>query len=68
MVSLSRREFGKVFAVAAIGRIVPRQTNDSTFASVRAEFSLDEDLIVMNAANLCPEGAQQSFPPPVGLT
>ena len=54
MVSLSRREFGKVFAVAAIGRIAPGQTNDSSWESVQAEFSLDEDLIVMNAANLCP--------------
>ena len=54
MVDLSRRELGKVFAVAAIGRLAAGQSNFDDWASVREQFSLDEDLIVMNAANLCP--------------
>ena len=54
---LSRRDFGKFFAVAAANRRLPElsaagQTND--WASIRSEFTLDEKLIVMNAANLCP--------------
>jgi len=54
---LSRRDFGKAFAVAAVSRRLPGssgpgQTNDWT--SIRSEFTLDEKLIVMNAANLCP--------------
>ena len=54
MVSLSRRELGKVFAALAVARVAPGQSNFDGWASVREQFSLDEDLIVMNAANLCP--------------
>src|SRR5262245_64973769 len=54
---LSRRDFGKALAVAAVGRSMPElaavtQAND--WASIRSEFTRCQKRIVMNAANLCP--------------
>ena len=54
MPNLSRRDLGKLFAVAAIGRVGPTQATFESWAGVRSQFSLDEDLTIMNAANLCP--------------
>ena len=54
MTNISRREFGKVFAVAAIGNAAPRQRGYDSWAEVQNQFTLEENLIVMNAANLCP--------------
>jgi isopenicillin-N epimerase len=55
MNEISRRELGKIFAVAAVGRVIPSvaMTADE-WTNVRAQFSLDQHYIVMNAANLCP--------------
>ena len=57
MTNISRREFGKVFAVAAIGNAAPRQRGYDSWAEVQNQFTLEENLIVMNAANLCPAPA-----------
>ncbi len=54
MPNLSRRDLGKLFAVAAIGRVGLTQATFESWAGVRSQFSLDEDLTIMNAANLCP--------------
>ena len=54
MPDLSRRDLGKLLAVAAIGRVGPTQTTSGDWARIRSQFSLDEDLTIMNAANLCP--------------
>lgn len=52
---LSRRDFGKIFAVAAVGRAIPPlAAPPDEWAAVRAEFILDPKYIVMNAANFCP--------------
>jgi selenocysteine lyase/cysteine desulfurase len=52
---LSRRDFGKLFAVAALGHALPyAPAAGDEWAAVRAGFDLDERYIVMNAANLCP--------------
>jgi selenocysteine lyase/cysteine desulfurase len=52
---LSRRDFGKLFAVAAAGHAVPAAAvPQDEWAAVRAAFTLDPKYIVMNAANLCP--------------
>ncbi len=54
---LSRRDFGRIFGVAAVGRAIPSlgmQANKDAWAAVRAEFALDPNFIVMNAANFCP--------------
>jgi selenocysteine lyase/cysteine desulfurase len=52
---LSRRDFGKIFAVAAAGHAVPAPNiSQDEWAAVRAAFTLDANVIVMNAANLCP--------------
>jgi len=52
---LSRRDFGKIFAVAAVGNAVPAvAVPQDEWAAVRAAFTLDPKFIVMNAANLCP--------------
>jgi len=52
---LSRRDFGKIFAVAAAGQVVPAAAMpQDEWAAVRAAFTLDPKFIVMNAANLCP--------------
>src|SRR5215470_6077032 len=54
---LSRRDFGKIFGIAAVSRAIPSlemQANKDTWAAVRAEFALDPNFIVMNAANFCP--------------
>ena len=40
--------------MAAIGRVGPTQATFESWAGVRSQFSLDEDLTIMNAANLCP--------------
>src|SRR5262245_12849435 len=55
--SLSRRDFGKIFAVAAVSRAIPSIAETAApddWAAVRAEFALDPKFIVMNAANFCP--------------
>lgn len=53
--NLSRREFGKIFAVAAAGHALPSAAFAADeWSAVRAEFTLDEKYAVMNAANLCP--------------
>ncbi len=54
MIDLSRRDFGKLFAAVAISPLPQPQAGSGDWEAVRGEFSLDEDLIVMNAANLCP--------------
>jgi isopenicillin-N epimerase len=52
---LSRRDFGKLVALAAVGRAAPALAVQSDmWAAVRSEFSLDPRYIVMNAANFCP--------------
>lgn len=52
---LSRRELGKLVAVAALGRAVPAGAFAAEdWAAVRKQFDLDDRYIVMNAANLCP--------------
>ncbi len=54
---LSRRDFGKVFAAAAMTGAIPvsaAMPQGNNWAAVRSEFTLDEKIIVMNAANLCP--------------
>src|SRR5262245_7256709 len=54
---LSRRDFGKLFGVAAAGRAIPSlatQAGKDEWAAVRSEFALDPNFIVMNAANFCP--------------
>ena len=57
MTNLSRREFGKVFAVAAVGTTTLRQADFNGWMDIQNQFTLEEDLIVMNAANLCPAPA-----------
>ena len=57
MTNLSRREFGKVFAVAAVGTTTLRQADFNGWMDVQNQFTLEEGLIVMNAANLCPAPA-----------
>ena len=57
MTNLSRREFGKVFAVAAVGTTTLRQADFDGWTDVQNQFTLQENLIVMNAANLCPAPA-----------
>ena len=47
----SRRDFGKMFAVAAAAAAVPPADE---WAAVRKAFVLDPKFIVMNAANFCP--------------
>lgn len=52
---LSRRDFARLFAVAAAGHAVPAAAlQQDDWAAVRAAFTLDPKFIVMNAANLCP--------------
>ena len=52
---LSRRDFGKIVALAAVGRAAPAfPVQSDAWAAVRAEFALDPRYIVMNAANFCP--------------
>ena len=54
---LSRRDFGRIFAVAAVSRSMPAiavQRAADEWAAVRSEFILDPKFIVMNAANFCP--------------
>jgi isopenicillin-N epimerase len=54
---LSRREFGRFFAVAAVSPAMPLIAAPQTtgeWAAVRSEFILDPKFIVMNAANFCP--------------
>lgn len=52
---LSRRDLGKLFAVAGAGRALASVAAPSDpWAEVRAEFDLDDRYIVMNAANLAP--------------
>lgn len=53
---LSRRDFGKILAVAAAGRAIPSMAvPQDDWAGIQAnEFTLDPKYIVMNAANLCP--------------
>jgi selenocysteine lyase/cysteine desulfurase len=54
---LSRRDFGRIFGVAAVGRALPSlgmQAANDSWAAVRGEFALDPKFIVMNAANFCP--------------
>src|SRR5688500_4502948 len=52
---LSRRDFGKLFALAAVGRAAPALALQAdAWAAARAEFALDSRYIVMNAANFCP--------------
>jgi isopenicillin-N epimerase len=52
MSTLSRRDFGKLFAAAALTPAV--SFGQEEWSAVRSEFTLDEKVIVMNAANLCP--------------
>ena len=54
MTNLSRREFGKILAVASIRNTTLEQTGYDSWSDVQNRFSLKENLIVMNAANLCP--------------
>src|SRR5262245_10184113 len=52
---LSRRDFGKIFAVAAVGQAVPAGAiPQDDQAALRDAFTLDPKYIVMHAANLCP--------------
>lgn len=52
---LSRRDFGKIVTVAAVGHAIPAAAlAQDEWAAVRAAFALDPKYIVMNAANLCP--------------
>jgi selenocysteine lyase/cysteine desulfurase len=52
---LSRRDFGKIVALVAVGRAAPAfPVQSDAWAAVRAEFALDPRYIVMNAANFCP--------------
>ncbi len=54
---LSRRDFGRLFGIVAVGRALPSlgaQAAKDSWAAVRAEFALDPNFIVMNAANFCP--------------
>jgi len=53
----SRRDFGKIFTIAAAGSAMPSVALPAAadeWAAVRAAFTLDPKFIVMNAANFCP--------------